>query len=83
MRHGFRLCLGREPGGAEARRLAEFLARQREYYAANPAEAATLLDGGGAAGKKLAEVPGEAEAKAAHVLLARVLLNLDEFITRE
>jgi hypothetical protein len=83
VRHGFRLCLGREPGGAEARRLAEFLARQREYYAANPAEAATLLDGGGAAGKKLAEVPGEAEAKAAHVLLARVLLNLDEFITRE
>jgi hypothetical protein len=83
VRHGFRLCLGRAPSAAEARRLAEFLTRQREHYAANPAEAAALLAGGGSAGKRLAEVPGEAAEKAALVLLARVLLNLDEFITRE
>jgi hypothetical protein len=83
VRHGFRLCLGRDPSGAETRRLTGFLATQREHYAANPAEAAALLAGGGPAGKKLAEVPGEAGTKAALVLLARVLLNLDEFITRE
>ena len=83
VRHGFRLCLGREPGAAETRRLVEFVAKQREHYAANPAEAATLLGSGGPAGKKLAEGPGEAETKAALVLLSRVLLNLDEFITRE
>ena len=83
VRHGFRLCLGREQSAAEAKRLAAFLTKQRRHYAANPAEAATLLGGGGPAGKKLAEVPGDAGPKAALVLLSRVLLNLDEFIMRE
>ena len=35
------------------------------------------------AGERLAAVAAPAEQKAALVLLARVLLNLDEFITRE
>ena len=81
--YGFRLCLGRAPTDAEAGRLAAFLAKQRDHYAAHPAEAEALLAGGGPAGKRLAEVPGEPGPKAALVLLARVLLNLDEFITRE
>jgi hypothetical protein len=83
VRHGFRLCLGREPSEAEARRLAAFLAKQRQHYAAHPAQARTLLEGAGPAGKQLAETPGEPETRAALVLLSRVLLNLDEFITRE
>jgi hypothetical protein len=83
VRRGFRLCVGREPSEAEAQRLATFLAKQREHYAANPVLAAKLLGGGGPAGKRLAEVPGEPGPKAALVLLARVLLNLDECITRE
>jgi mono/diheme cytochrome c family protein len=41
------------------------------------------LGGGGPAGKQLAERTEPADRKAALVLLARVLLNLDEFITRE
>jgi hypothetical protein len=83
VRHGFRLCLGRAPSQAEAKRLAAFLAKQRDHFTADPAQAAALLRGGGPAGKKLAEAPGAAAARAALVLLARVLLNLDEQITRE
>jgi hypothetical protein len=83
VRHGFRLCLGREPTELETKRLATFLAKQLEHYSANPAEATTLLGGGGPAGKQLAGAPGQAGLKAALVLLSRVLLNLDETITRE
>jgi hypothetical protein len=83
VRHGFRLCLGREPSAAEAKVLTVFLARQREHYAAHPAEARTLLGKGGPAGKQLAGPPDHPGHRAALVLLARVLLNLDEFITRE
>jgi hypothetical protein len=83
VRHGFRLCLGREPSQAEAKRLSAFLAKQREHYAAKGAEARALLAAGGPAGKWLAEAPGAPAQKAALVLLSRVLLNLDEFITRE
>jgi hypothetical protein len=60
VRHGFRLCLGREPDGAESRRLLEYLAKGRGHYTANPAEAAALLAGGGPAGKQLGEIPGGA-----------------------
>jgi mono/diheme cytochrome c family protein len=84
VRHAFRLCLGREPAEPEGQRLTAFLTKQRSHYAAHPPEAATLLSGGGPAGKELAELTGGwASQKAALVLLARVLLNLDEFITRE
>jgi hypothetical protein len=83
VRHGFRLCLGREPGGSEAERLTAFLTKQRGHFAAHPDAAKALLGGGGPAGKRLAEAPGEDGPKAALVLLSRVLLNLDEFITRE
>jgi hypothetical protein len=84
VRHAFRLCLGREPQAAEAERLTAFLNKQQAHFAASAEETKALLRGGGPAGKKLAEfadVP--AERKAALVMLARVLLNLDEFITRE
>jgi hypothetical protein len=83
VRHGFRLCLGRDPSDVESRRLTRFLARQCEHYEMQLAEAAELLSGGGPAGRQLAAAPGEAAPKAALVLLARVLLNLDETITRE
>ena len=43
-----------------------------------------MLAGGGPAGKKLTELAGAPAAdKAAWVMVARALLNLDEFITRE
>jgi mono/diheme cytochrome c family protein len=83
VRYGFRCCLGREPSDPEASRLAVFVARQREHYAMHPAEAQALLAGGGPAGKTLAEIAAGDASKAGLVLLSRVLLNLDEFITRE
>jgi hypothetical protein len=83
VRHSFRLCLGREPNASETGRLTAFLAKQRTHYAANPAEATALLGRGGLAGKQLAQTPGDTASKAALVYLSRVLLNLDECITRE
>ncbi|HLJ97795.1 MAG TPA: hypothetical protein VKU02_31830, partial [Gemmataceae bacterium] len=65
-------------------RLEAFLSKQRLYFAAHASEVATLLSGGGPAGKHLAElIDVPADDKAALILLARALLNLDEFITRE
>jgi mono/diheme cytochrome c family protein len=84
VRHAFRLCLGREAAAVEADRLAAFLTKQQTYYADHTVEATVLLGGGGPAGKQLAGSADTApERKAALVLLARVLLNLDEFISRE
>jgi hypothetical protein len=71
-----RLCLGREPAGPERQRLLRLLGDVKKLAADEPAEAAKLV------GKA---VPGDvppAEA-AAWVALARALLNLDEFVTRE
>ncbi len=80
----FRLCLSRAPAAREEQRLAAFLTRERSHYATQPAEVTELLGGGGPAGRQLAERTNvAAEQRAALVLLARVLLNLDEFITRE
>jgi cytochrome c553 len=72
--HAFVLCLGRAPRPNEAARVAAYLAAQRAAIA--PTDA-TALAGAGRPG----EVdPAEA---AAWTALARVLLNLDETITRE
>ncbi len=76
IREAFRLCLSREPLPGEQQRLAELLARQRSEFAAAPDDAQQLA--GPLAGEAVA--PPEA---AAWTALARVLINLDEFITRE
>jgi hypothetical protein len=69
LRHAFRLCLAREPSERELSRLASFLARQRSDFAARPDEAKAISPA--------------APERAPWVTVARVLLNLDEFITRE
>jgi mono/diheme cytochrome c family protein len=80
----FRLCMGRVPEALEEQRLALFLDKERQHFAAHGDEASTLLAGGGPAGKKLDACSKVPECdRAALVMLARVLLNLDEFITRE
>ncbi|MFO0811118.1 MAG: PSD1 and planctomycete cytochrome C domain-containing protein [Gemmataceae bacterium] len=66
----FRLCLGRSPTEAEAERLATFLAAQRAEFAADAPAVKQLTD---------ASDP----ETAAWIAVARVLFNLDEFITRE
>jgi len=72
----FRLCLARPPAKAELDRLHSYLAQQRERFAAD-AEAAEHV-----APKDRPAGVADAEA-AAWTAVARVLMNLDEFMTRE
>ncbi|MCS6852598.1 MAG: PSD1 and planctomycete cytochrome C domain-containing protein [Gemmataceae bacterium] len=75
LRHAFRLCLAREPLPAEMDILSRLYDGLRHSAAADPAAAAKL------AGQVPPGVePAEA---AAWVGLARAVLNLDEFLTRE
>ncbi len=79
VRHAFRLCLTREPLPAEARRLEDYLMEQRQEFQVAPQEARALL----AVETRTATAPAALAERAAWTAVARVLLNLDEFITRE
>jgi hypothetical protein len=76
LRYAFRLSLARAPRGMELDRLTGFLAQQRSAFQAAPEEAKPFLP---------AAAPKDADTAqlAAWTVTARVLLNLDEFITRE
>jgi hypothetical protein len=69
LRYAFRACLSRQPSERELSRLQSFLRQQRRDLADKPDEAKA--------------VSPDAPERAALVMVARVLLNLDEFITRE
>ena len=69
--HAFRLALARSPSDAEQRLLLDSLATQRRLFAAEPSSAAVVCD---------EQPPG---VEPAWTMLASVLLNLDEFITRQ
>ena len=71
----FRICFARPPVDAERDCLVRFFSSQREHFAAN-------ADAAQAVAEAMPESVSAAEA-AAWVATARVLLNLDEFITRE
>jgi hypothetical protein len=71
----FRLCVSREPSATELNRLLKLHDDLVELCKAKPEEAAKLL------GK--AKPSGDVAEAAAWVALARALLNLDEFVTRE
>ena len=75
LRYAFRLCLCREPGAGEMKSLQRFYEELRKLCEANPEGTAKML------GKLSVEgtPPGEL---AAWVSFSRVLLNLDEFISR-
>ena len=73
--HAFRLCLAREPDSAERDRLATYLHQQNEILDQEPEGPAAMLP---------VELEGVDRSRgAAWVALSSVLLNLDEFITRE
>ena len=76
IRYAFRVCFGREPSERETARLLEFLDGQLGYFRGSEKDA-----------KSVAPIdlpPSCAVAEgAAWTSVARVLLNLDEFITRE
>jgi mono/diheme cytochrome c family protein len=76
LRLAFRACMAREPSAAEAKRLESLLKQQRGEFAANLKQAEELTP-------PLVSVRATVQEFAAWTAVARVLLNLDEFITRE
>jgi hypothetical protein len=72
---GFLVCMARPPTAREMEHALTYLHRQKEIFKQEPDSIAKLVPGG-------LEGVEPAEA-AAWTLLARGLLNLDEFITRE
>jgi hypothetical protein len=72
----YRLSLAREPTPAEQKRLVAFLAAQRTSFAKDEKSAADVAPKQWPADVALADA-------AAWTSVARVLLNLDEFVTRE
>jgi hypothetical protein len=76
LRHAFKLCLARQPSDKE-------LARIRELYDVARTELATDDEAARrVAGTEKSDKPSSPDA-AAWTIVARTLLNLDEFITRE
>ncbi|WP_206291859.1 PSD1 and planctomycete cytochrome C domain-containing protein [Humisphaera borealis] len=72
--HAFRLCLARSPDATELAELRSLLASARAFYTANEQAAVKLA--GTTKSSNAAEL-------AAWVATVRVVLNLDEFLTRE
>jgi mono/diheme cytochrome c family protein len=83
LRLAFRLCLARQPSAAELQRLETYLAQQLTEYQASPAQARAFLMAGVPKGAEAPAVDGDVARWAAWTSVSRVLLNLDEFITRE
>ncbi len=77
--HGFRTVLARTPREDEVGRLQEFLDRMAAKYEADPTEATDLV--AKTLGGRPADLP--ATSFAPWVMVANVLLNLDETFTRE
>ncbi|MGD9634643.1 MAG: DUF1553 domain-containing protein [Pirellulales bacterium] len=71
----FERCVGRAPRPEEQQVLISLLAAQRRQLAEDPGRAATIV---GRQGE-----PAEVVGQAAWTAVARAVLNLDEFITRE
>jgi mono/diheme cytochrome c family protein len=76
LRFAFRVCFARDPAEAEAKRLTALLKEQRNSFGADLKDAEQLTP-------PLLAVNTTTQEFAAWTAVARVLLNLDEFITRE
>jgi hypothetical protein len=84
--YAVRRCLSREPKAEEAKTLADFLDRQRKRFQQPGVDPWPLLVNDAAAKQKLsAQMPAGASPAdlAAWTAVARVILNLDETITKE
>ena len=85
--YAVRRCLAREPQPAELAVLQDFLDRQRERFAAASADPWPLISDADAAegSAAVAKLPGDVTPAdlAAWTAVARVVLNLDETITKE
>jgi hypothetical protein len=77
VRHLFQLCLAREPQPGELAQLQAFYAAQRARVTAGGAEALKVL------GERAAKAPANAVDEATLFALARVVMNLDEYLNRD
>jgi hypothetical protein len=75
----FRVCLSREPSSIERDQLLALLEKSRTVFARDAEGTVKLTTGGG---KKAAAAASSSDL-AAWVATTRILLNTDEFITRE
>ena len=74
IRAAFEICLSRSPNEAELSRLRQFHARQLDLLRQTP----------GSAGRIAGETDAaDVEQRAIFAALCRVIMNLDEFVTRE
>jgi mono/diheme cytochrome c family protein len=73
---GLRWCIARPPTADELRAFGELLATSRQWYVAHPADTPAIVG----PIQPASATPVEA---AAWVATARIMLNLDEFLTRE
>jgi hypothetical protein len=80
IRYGFRRCLGRPPEAREMRELTSLLRREKNYIRDGWVDTAALGDKDKALFPPKGTTPTEL---AAYTVVARVLLNLDETITKE
>lgn len=80
---GFRRALGRAPNSAELGRVREFVETERLRLLYDPAAAAAMLGQTPNAKRAVATHYSAMTTTAAWIGTARVLMNLDEFITRE
>ena len=76
----FRLCVSREPTVPELGQFQEMLDASRKWYEANK-DAALALRGAGTKSDSPESGPEDVET-AAWVATCRIMLNMDEFITR-
>jgi mono/diheme cytochrome c family protein len=76
VRHAFRTCLARQPDSVEMQRLLSLVDRHRSDFAASSKDAEQLAAG-------VTPAPDSTIEFATWTAVSRVLLNLDEFITRE
>ena len=76
LKQAFRQCLARLPSDRELHQLTDLLTVNREFYRAHQDDSKKLVGNTAVSGSSLDET-------AAWIATARILLNLDEFITRE
>ena len=83
--HAFRLCVGRHPSAAELEELRALLSDSRRWFAAQPKDAAQYAGVAASGGENTDTDTAQRQAAeaAAWTATVRVLLNLDEFLTRE
>jgi len=77
LRHAFALCFSRPPGDTELAALRNYVERQAQGFASQPASATALVN------KELTKASLTEAQAAALTAAARVLFNTDNFITRE